>query len=165
LSANTFILDAEKCESHPRQAEGWPLLSLSRDYQKLICLRNSSNTSVFNGEQFLVLGVGETDHLENRIDLVLQSLNLPERPILTVRVATECFANPPSVAGSKRRGVNFFDYAYGITVHKAQGGEWDRAQIIDEPALKAPDRRLRISTAFATRPRQYRCERNRWDNF
>ena len=121
--------------------------------ERLICLRNNSGTGVFNGEQFLVHEVKNLDQEGKRIDIMVQSLNVPERPKLTVSIASECFTNPSEVKHSKRTGVHWFDYAYGITVHKAQGSEWDRVLIITEPGIKADDRRRWLYTAI-TRARK-----------
>lgn len=78
---------------------------------------------------------------------------MPERPVLSVSVATECFTNPADGKDSKRIGVHFFDYAYGITVHKAQGSEWDRVLIINEASMKADERSQWLYTAI-TRARK-----------
>ena len=39
---------------------------------------------------------------------------------------------PEAVAWEVRRGSDEFDFGYALTVHKAQGSQWDRVTMFDE---------------------------------
>jgi exodeoxyribonuclease-5 len=39
---------------------------------------------------------------------------------------------PETVPFAQRRGADEFDYGYALTVHKAQGSQWDDVVLFDE---------------------------------
>jgi len=94
---------------------------------KLVCLRNNYEDGLLNGQTFTVVRVCvRTSHLE-------LALRDDEGTIM------RCFAHkkffeggPVEMDPGERRLANELDYGYALTVHKAQGSEWDHVVIVDE---------------------------------
>jgi len=94
---------------------------------KLVCLRNNPDAGLLNGQTWFVgRVVDKGDHLQ-----------LGLRNDDGDRV--ECLSHPHRFLGVSKdfdprrfREHNDFDYGYALTVHKAQGSQWDRVVLIDE---------------------------------
>jgi exodeoxyribonuclease-5 len=99
--------------------------------ETLLCLRNDTmlDEPVYNGSTWEVRTVKPIQ--VHRVPAWRIDLASPQYPAeTTVTVPMACFTGkslPP------RRGpFQWFDWGYGLTVHKAQGSEWDRVLLIDE---------------------------------
>lgn len=90
---------------------------------RLICLRNSNQPKMFNGQQVTV----ERVHSESMMDVVDQS---GQR--LTVDYDASSFNHcKPSFSYSPDDPIPF-DFGYAITVHKSQGSEWPRGLVVEQ---------------------------------
>lgn len=102
---------------------------------RLVCLRNSHHDGLFNGGQWTVTHA-HVDPDTMTGDLVMSSEDDNGR---TIGVATwlHHFYGKSSVLKDMdyedRRSMQEFDWAYTLTVHKAQGSQWDDVFIKDEP--------------------------------
>jgi exodeoxyribonuclease-5 len=57
----------------------------------------------------------------------------PHGPSAKIRVLKAMFEEgPDAVPFDRRRKTDEFDYGYALTVHKAQGSQWDRLVLFDE---------------------------------
>ena len=93
--------------------------------ETLVCLRNDYSVSdeIFNGQLWQVQTV-------ERIDAeipILQMRLKNEEGRTKVRVPVDCFNGADHL-----NGFQYFDFGYALTVHKAQGSEWDRVLLLDE---------------------------------
>ncbi|MEM9013986.1 MAG: AAA family ATPase [Pseudomonadota bacterium] len=97
--------------------------------EKLVCLRNNKKKGLLNG------GIWEVaSRLSPRGGRVRFSVRPEEggRPV-KVSVPRGFFTDgPESVAWPQRKGADEFDYGYALTVHKAQGSQWDHVVLFDE---------------------------------
>jgi len=93
---------------------------------KLVCLRNSHEEGLYNGQTWRVVRSSGREVLR-----------------LTVEdddgARLTCLAHPDHFRGAgddldpaRRREANEFDYGYALTVHKSQGSQWDSVTILDE---------------------------------
>lgn len=101
---------------------------------KLICLRNKPEKDLFNGSMWRVVEAspGRERWGVTRFPLTLESLDFPERPVQRFQVDARFFLpRDPDKAAFKGDGAAF-SYGYAITVHKAQGSQWDDVLLIDE---------------------------------
>lgn len=101
---------------------------------KLICLRNNKVSGIFNGMLATVSEVLESD--ETR---VLLNLETDLGPRNHVDIWPECFTDPDllkTMPYRERVEMDEFDYGYAITVHKAQGSQWNSVCILDDDFLK-----------------------------
>jgi exodeoxyribonuclease-5 len=106
---------------------------------KLVCLRNNRKKGLFNGGLWTV---------KERTGAKRASKTAPKSGILGMRllpddesglrgvkvsVRRECFTGGiEQMEWDKRRPYDEFDYGYVLTVHKAQGSQWDDVVLFDE---------------------------------
>jgi exodeoxyribonuclease-5 len=108
---------------------------------KLVCLRNNRRKGLFNGSLWLV---------EERKRSRARTLRLRLRPEETigakgvkVSVRPECFLGGiEAFEWRERKRHDEFDFGYVLTVHKAQGSQWDDVVLFDE-SFAFPDSRER----------------------
>lgn len=93
---------------------------------KLVCLRNNPDEGLLNGQIWTVAGARARAFLE--LELVGEE---GERArCLSHRGPFEGKDAPLDPISRKR--ANDFDFGYALTVHKAQGSQWDRVVLCDE---------------------------------
>jgi len=98
---------------------------------KLVCLRNNRKKGLFNGSLWSVKerSARKTGIMSMRI--------LPDDDSGTrgmkVNVRPECFSGGiEEYEWTQRKPYDEFDYGYVLTVHKAQGSQWDDVVLFDE---------------------------------
>jgi exodeoxyribonuclease-5 len=98
---------------------------------KLVCLRNNRSKNLFNGGLWTVMGKPKTRRgiihmrLEPDEDMGEEEVKVAVRP--------ECFAGTlEQLDWSARKHFDEFDFGYVLTVHKAQGSQWDDVVLFDE---------------------------------
>jgi exodeoxyribonuclease-5 len=110
---------------------------------KLVCLRNNRRKGLFNGGLWQV---SERLTSRARVSVVRMKLASEEetaRKPLKVSVRPECFTGGiEQVEWLQRKRHDEFDYGYVLTVHKAQGSQWDDVVLFDE-SFAFPDSRER----------------------
>ena len=97
--------------------------------ERLVCLRNNKEKGLLNGGLWTVKARHGRKRGKLRLDL------LPEDGTRVARVAVlpEFFSgNLADIPWPKRRNSDEFDYGYALTVHKAQGSQWDDVVLFDE---------------------------------
>jgi exodeoxyribonuclease V len=116
---------------------------------KLVCLRNNRRKGLFNGGLWVVK---ESPSSRRQI------LRLRLRPDedsggrdVKVSVRPECFTGAiEGVEWLQRKRYDEFDFGYVLTVHKAQGSQWDDVVLFDE-SFAFPDSRERWLYTGVTR--------------
>jgi exodeoxyribonuclease V len=108
---------------------------------KLVCLRNNRKKGLFNGGLWTVRERGH-----RKTGLTTMRL-LPDDEtggrVVKVTVRPECFTGGIEAFDWKqRKPYDEFDYGYVLTVHKAQGSQWDDVVLFDE-SFAFPDSRAR----------------------
>ncbi len=108
---------------------------------KLVCLRNNRKKGLFNGGLWLV-----KERAVARSKIVTMRLTPDEetgaRPV-KVSVRPECFTGAiEGIDWPQRKRYDEFDFGYVLTVHKAQGSQWDDVVLFDE-SFAFPDSRER----------------------
>ena len=99
---------------------------------KLVCLRNSSEKGLLNGGLWRVSSVGTRAGPALNM-LVKAEDEGPHGGSAKIRVLKAMFEEgPEAVTFDRRRRTDEFDYGYALTVHKAQGSQWDRLVLFDE---------------------------------
>jgi exodeoxyribonuclease V len=99
---------------------------------KLVCLRNSSEKGLLNGGLWRVTSVGTSKGPALNM-LVKSEEEGPLGASAKIRVLKDMFEKgPEAVPFDRRRRTDEFDYGYALTVHKAQGSQWDRIVLFDE---------------------------------
>ncbi|MBV9632289.1 MAG: AAA family ATPase [Xanthobacteraceae bacterium] len=97
---------------------------------KLVCLRNNRRKGLFNGSLWSVAARGAPRR--RAIKLTLNADEASRKPV-KVSVLRECFAGEvEQLEWVERKRYDEFDFGYVLTVHKAQGSQWDSVVLFDE---------------------------------
>jgi exodeoxyribonuclease-5 len=116
---------------------------------KLVCLRNNRRKGLFNGGLWMVKESPKTRRQIIRMRLKPDE-DLGER-LIKVSVRPECFTGTiEEFDWPQRKAYDEFDFGYVLTVHKAQGSQWDDVVLFDESAA-FPDNRDRWLYTGVTR--------------
>jgi exodeoxyribonuclease-5 len=116
---------------------------------KLVCLRNNRRKGLFNGGLWIVKERGLS-----RSKIVTMRLTPDEemsaKPV-KVSVRPECFLGAiEEIAWDQRKRYDEFDFGYVLTVHKAQGSQWNDVVLFDE-SFAFPENRERWLYTGVTR--------------
>jgi exodeoxyribonuclease V len=116
---------------------------------KLVCLRNNRRKGLFNGGLWVV-----KERPRSRRQVLALRLRPDEEPngrIVKVSVRPECFTGAiEKLEWQQRKRHDEFDFGYVLTVHKAQGSQWDDVVLFDE-SFAFPDSRERWLYTGVTR--------------
>jgi exodeoxyribonuclease-5 len=97
---------------------------------RLVCLRNNHQRGLFNGSIWRTRTVRANGHDTVKLGIVPD--NDSEAAILDVETHLAFLRGTASRKLLQRREFDPFEFAYGLTVHKAQGSQWDNVTILDE---------------------------------
>lgn len=110
----------------------------------LVCLKNDREKGLFNGGLFRVeeLLKRRRGHLnDHTVRMHVASLDFESTTPIEVRVREEFFEGRGNeVPWKELNGLQQFDYGYALTVHKAQGSQWDSVCLFDESGNFSTDR-------------------------
>jgi ATP-dependent exoDNAse (exonuclease V) alpha subunit len=116
---------------------------------KLVCLRNNRRKGLFNGGLWLV-----KEKPKARRQILRLHLNPDEDlggRMIKVSVRPQCFTGDiEQFEWPQRKPYDEFDFGYVLTVHKAQGSQWDDVVLFDESGA-FPDNRERWLYTGVTR--------------
>jgi exodeoxyribonuclease V len=116
---------------------------------KLVCLRNNRRKGLFNGGLWVVKEKPKARRQIIRMHLDPDE-NLGTR-MVKVSVRPECFTGEiEQFEWPQRKPYDEFDFGYVLTVHKAQGSQWDDVVLFDESGA-FPDNRDRWLYTGVTR--------------
>ena len=98
---------------------------------KLVCLKNNKTKGLLNGGIWLVKTTAPTRKKKLALNIVPE--DDPSRKPLRIGVLPEFFLGlEESLSPIIRRASDEFDYGYALTVHKAQGSQWNHVVLFDE---------------------------------
>lgn len=122
------------------QAETWhPAVG-----DRLICLKNKRDKSLFNGAMWTASAVGDKFRC---FSIEIDSLD-EQRDPLTVEVPEEFFnGSEHKLDWRERKQYEEFTFGWAITCHKSQGSQWDDVIIFDESGAFRESRSNWIYTA------------------
>src|SRR5262245_22907352 len=116
---------------------------------KLVCLRNNRRKGLFNGGLWVV-----KERPKARRQIIRMRLKPDEElsdRMIKVSVRPECFTGAiEALDWPARKPYDEFDFGYVLTVHKAQGSQWDDVVLFDESGA-FPDNRDRWLYTGVTR--------------
>ena len=103
---------------------------------KLVCLRNDTKKGLLNGSLWQVQLSSPSKRktkIGYAINMVVKSEDDgPFGDSAKVKVARAAFEEDGEIPWTIRRNFDEFDYGYALTVHKAQGSQWDDVVLFDE---------------------------------
>jgi exodeoxyribonuclease-5 len=99
--------------------------------EKLVCLKNEKTKGLLNGGIWIVKTAAAKRAGKLRYGVVPDD-DQTRKP-LRIAVRPEYFTDgEEAIPPSMRRSTDAFDYGYVLTVHKAQGSQWDHVVLFDE---------------------------------
>jgi ATP-dependent exoDNAse (exonuclease V) alpha subunit len=99
--------------------------------EKVVCLKNNKEKGLLNGGTWTV----KERSISSKGIVTMRVLadDAPEDGLVKVSVLPEFFlGKEDEVSYSRRRDHDEFDFGYALTVHKAQGSQWDDVLLFDE---------------------------------
>jgi ATP-dependent exoDNAse (exonuclease V) alpha subunit len=98
---------------------------------RLVCLRNDRTKGLINGGLWRVEALGGVK--KDFVKMTLRSEDEGSRSTVKAAVLKAFFEGKEGELGfALRRESDEFDYGYALTVHKAQGSQWDDVMLFDE---------------------------------
>lgn len=123
---------------------------------RIMCLTNNKDLAVFNGEQFEVLAAERTGA---NYRMTVRTEGGQERTLPVIGDAflgRELQDQAKNSGAGMRGGWMLATFANAITVHKAQGSEWDSVYVANEtPAMISMTRRSKGMTEAVDQGRQW----------
>ncbi len=100
---------------------------------KLVCLRNDPAKGLLNGSLWKVMTASRETVKPGLNLLVSPEEDDPERGVAKIKLLKAAFENPDAdIPWQQKKRFDDFDYGYALTVHKAQGSQWDNVVLFDE---------------------------------
>jgi len=115
---------------------------IPRPGEQIVCLRNNHKTKIMNGQIGILHWV-----MPDKYKLYRMTVDIGSETLIECLVSEKCFGEATytmydATKESKRNfkyaisqkfdSVDFFDYGYVMSVHKAQGSEWDRVVVFEQ---------------------------------
>lgn len=97
---------------------------------KLVCLRNDRTKGLLNGSLWRVKTTANLRR--GRLRMTVAPEEDQTRKPQRIGVVPQFFESEEEVPFSLRKNSDEFDYGYALTVHKAQGSQWDDVIVFDE---------------------------------
>jgi exodeoxyribonuclease-5 len=104
--------------------------ALPQTGEKLVCLRNNRKKGLLNGALFTVKSAGAVRR--GKVRLLVEAEEAAGK-LQRVGVLPQFFeGGDAEIPYAQRKDSDEFDYGYALTVHKAQGSQWDNVALFDE---------------------------------
>ncbi|CAJ0866274.1 hypothetical protein AMST5_01844 [freshwater sediment metagenome] len=99
--------------------------------EKLVCLRNNRKKGLLNGALFTVKSAGALRR--GKIRMLVMPEEGESGKFQRVAVIPQFFeGGEGEIPYALRKDSDEFDFGYALTVHKAQGSQWDNVTLFDE---------------------------------
>ncbi|MBX3597256.1 MAG: ATP-dependent RecD-like DNA helicase [Rhizobiaceae bacterium] len=116
---------------------------------KLVCLRNDPAKGLLNGSLWKVM-TSSRETVKPGINLLVSpEEDDPDRGVAKIKLLKATFENPDEeIPWSTKKRYDDFDYGYALTVHKAQGSQWNNVVLFDESYAFKDTRQRWLYTAI-----------------
>lgn len=100
---------------------------------KLVCLRNDPSKGLLNGSLWKVMTSSKETAKPGINLLVSPEEDDPERGVAKIKLLKAAFDDAETeIAWQVKKRYDDFDFGYALTVHKAQGSQWNNVVLFDE---------------------------------
>ncbi|MEO1703251.1 MAG: ATP-dependent RecD-like DNA helicase [Pseudomonadota bacterium] len=100
---------------------------------KLVCLRNDPKKGLLNGSLWQVMTSSKQTAKPGINLLVAPDDGDNDRGAAKIKLLKQAFEAPDEeIAWQLKKRYDDFDFGYALTVHKAQGSQWDNVVLFDE---------------------------------
>lgn len=105
--------------------------ALPQSGEKLVCLRNNRKKGLLNGALFTVKSAGAVRR--GKVRMLVTPEDEEAGKFQRVAVIPQFFdGGEGDIPYALRKDSDEFDFGYALTVHKAQGSQWDHVTLFDE---------------------------------
>jgi len=116
---------------------------------KLVCLRNDPAKGLLNGSLWKVMTSARETVKPGINLLVAPEEDDPDRGVAKIKLLKAAFEDPEAdIPWQQKKRFDDFDYGYALTVHKAQGSQWDEVVLFDESFAFKDTRQRWLYTAI-----------------
>ena len=131
-----------------RQLKGFDA-SYPQAGDKLVCLRNDPAKGLLNGSLWKVM-TSSRETVKPGINLLVSpEEDDPDRGVAKIKLLKAAFENPDEeISWQQKKRFDDFDYGYALTVHKAQGSQWNNVVLFDESFAFKETRQRWLYTAI-----------------
>lgn len=122
---------------------------------RLVCLRNNHPAGLYNGSQWRVT-FANNRYKHVSVDLALRSED-DDRSLTSVAWLDHFFGSDrrlQEMDWKVRRSRDEFDFSYALTVHKAQGSQWDSVLLFDQSRVFRGDAKRWLYTGVTRAARE-----------
>ena len=100
---------------------------------KLVCLRNDPAKGLLNGSLWKVMTASKETVKPGINLLVSPDDGDTDRGVAKIKLLKAAFDSPDDdIPWQTKKRYDDFDFGYALTVHKAQGSQWDNVVLFDE---------------------------------
>ena len=116
---------------------------------KLVCLRNDPAKGLLNGSLWKVM-TSSRETVKPGINLLVSpEEDDPDRGVAKIKLLKAVFEEPDAeIPWQTKKRYDDFDYGYALTVHKAQGSQWNNVVLFDESFAFKETRQRWLYTAI-----------------
>ena len=116
---------------------------------KLVCLRNDPAKGLLNGSLWKVM-TSSRETVKPGINLLVSpEEDDPDRGVAKIKLLKAAFEDPDAdIPWQQKKRFDDFDYGYALTVHKAQGSQWNNIVLFDESCAFKETRQRWLYTAI-----------------
>jgi exodeoxyribonuclease-5 len=116
---------------------------------KLVCLRNDPAKGLLNGSLWKVM-TSSRETVKPGINLLVSpEEDDPDRGVAKIKLLKAVFEDPDAdIPWQQKKRFDDFDYGYALTVHKAQGSQWNDIVLFDESFAFKETRQRWLYTAI-----------------
>ncbi len=116
---------------------------------KLVCLRNDPAKGLLNGSLWKVM-TSSKETVKPGINLLVSpEEDDPDRGVAKIKLLKAAFEDlVADIPWQTKKRFDDFDYGYALTVHKAQGSQWDEVVLFDESYAFRDTRQRWLYTAI-----------------
>ncbi len=116
---------------------------------KLVCLRNDPAKGLLNGSLWKVMTASRETVKPGINLLVSPEEDDPDRGVAKIKLLKAAFEDAEAdIPWQTRKRYDEFDFGYALTVHKAQGSQWDEVVLFDESFAFRDTRQRWLYTAI-----------------
>jgi len=116
---------------------------------KLVCLRNDPSKGLLNGSLWKVMTASRETVKPGINLLVSPEEDDPDRGVAKIKLLKSVFEDPEAeIPWQQKKRYDDFDYGYALTVHKAQGSQWNDIVLFDESYAFKDTRQRWLYTAI-----------------
>ncbi|WP_011580830.1 MULTISPECIES: ATP-dependent DNA helicase [Chelativorans] len=116
---------------------------------KLVCLRNDPAKGLLNGSLWKVM-TSSRETVKPGINLLVSpEEDDPDRGVAKIKLLKAAFEDPDGdIPWQTKKRYDDFDFGYALTVHKAQGSQWNDVVLFDESFAFRDTRQRWLYTAI-----------------